>query len=243
MLFQINLCGVRPEETANSNRIYPVEGYGTYNYALKTNIGTLKNLSLPHSFRMCFDNFAEYMTDAGGKGLYKRAKATISSDAEQKPAYNGEKGQDRVIGSVGRWYAGYALPTTTVAVYKDLNLSDAQVANAISQKDKSKILSNGYIIVTFDIMSKAGTDPYLQYYGPEARFQQGADLGEEITPSTSTNPSIDLNKPEIDWKDRNSPTIEITLPSGKPAIVPKSAVSLFESDTSVQIDTRSDIIY
>ena len=234
MLFQINSYGVKSEETTNSNRIYPLEGYERYNYSSKINIGTLKGLSLPHSFRLCYDNFLEYMTD-GGKGLYKKDKATISSNAAEKTPYAGEPGQDRVIGSVGRWYAGYALPATTVAIDKSLKLSDTQAVQAITRKDKSIVLSNGYIIVSFDIKTKDKNKvDYLKYYGPEARFLTTADLGEEV-------PGKDI--PEIIWNPKESPSLKITLPNGKPAIVPTSSVSLFESDTSVQIDTRSDIIY
>ncbi len=239
MLYQIQYYGVSPQELINSTRIYPIEGYGKYNYSLKINIGTLKSLSLPHSFRLCYDNFLEYMTNNSGKGLYKKVQNEIVSDAS-KTATNGESGQDRVVGSVGKWYAGYALPITTIAVEK--GIPESQAIEAIAKKDKTMILTDGYILVTFDIKSKNNLNGYLKYYGPEARFKTGPKTSEEILEEDNVV-GIDLSKPEIDWREPDIHSLEIILPNGRPARVPNGVVSMFEAGISTQVDNTMDIIY
>lgn len=228
--------GIPSQELSDSNRIYPNEGISKYNYSSKVNIGTLSALKLPHSLRMCYNNFDEYMTDNRGQGLYKQIKQDISTDAKTTSPYSSETGEDRVIGSVGRWYAGYALPTTTVAFSS--SIPENQAIGALNRNDKSKALTDGYIIVLFDIKSLANNGDYLKYYGPEARFTTGENAGQE----DKGNP----DKPVIDWtKDKTTPEgkLSITLPNGKSARVPNGAVTMYEAGANIQIETKEDIIY
>lgn len=218
---------VDSQEITDSNKIYPIEGYTRYNYSNKVNIGTLRSLNLPHSMRMCYNNFIEYMTDNGGEGLYKQTKDNIIENAKT----SSEGGSDRVVGSVGRWYAGYALPTTTVAV--DPSLTDARAIEAIRSNDTSKLFKNGYIIVVFNISTNNNSSKYLKYYGPEARFTSGSDIGKEDKTKED---------PVINWTTPNG-MMTITLPNGKTATVPNGAVTMYESDTSIQIENTKDIVY
>ncbi len=159
---------IPPIEKQDSQKVYPIEkkmsmysrwiGNVPYNYSNKVSIGTFKQMVLPHTLRFVFDNFDEYVIGKGN--LYKKNKDSISNDAAIAGVENGD---DRVLGSVGRWYTGYTLPQTTVAVPKNIDPNNKP----------GEILKNGYILVSFGIKSRDNGNEYLLYHGPETDFDQG----------------------------------------------------------------------
>ena len=189
---------VPPQEMTDSSRIYslkeekganPADSYqygpyeygigGPYNYRNAVPAGHLRLLTLPHSLRLTFNNFVEYMR------LFKKDQASISADA---------KSTDRVIGSVGRWYAGYILPASTIAVPK----------NTPQDKITSSVLKNGYILVSMNFIGKEsnGTD-YLLYDGPKVE-QITLPNGKTITPPDGIDPIIIY---ETDYRAQNDSDI------------------------------------
>ena len=226
---------VDPIETTNSNRIYPLEINKKYNYGLKVNIGSFAHLSMPHSLRLTYNNMNEYKTD-GGLGLYKQTKSQIEANAKQQVATlgfnNSETGEDMVTGSVGRWYAGYALPGTTVAVPK--NNSNPNTATSLPGTP----YKGGYILVGMDFKTQdtsTGTPvDYLQYNGPRAINQ-------------TTKREEETNVPEKDWTKPFNPSNpdsykEVTIQDVPSKVkVPNNIVAIFETDYSAQGDVTSVI--
>ncbi|MBR3280436.1 MAG: hypothetical protein IKI57_01140 [Clostridia bacterium] len=251
--------GVDPIEFTNSTRIYPLETFtpepinktkiGKYNYSLKVNVGDLSKLKLPHSLRLVYNNMNEYQTDNGGRGLYGRTASQIINDAGyskqrfvSKYGFDGnETNADFITGSVGHWYVGYALPTTTVAV-----------APNADPNNPANIKKEGYILVRFDIISdhKEEDDPqYLQYKGPEYLNETKGGT-EYILPEKEKDPGKDWTKPEpgLEWPtDKTNPNKKkrITLPGTNGPItvdVPTDTVAIFETDySSSQTDINSVI--
>jgi len=250
--------GVDPVELTNSTRIYPLETFtpepinktkiGKYNYGLKVNVGDLAKMKLPHSLRLVYDNMNEYQTDNGGRGLYKRTASQIVTDATNSKNYfvtkygfdSAESTKDFVTGSVGHWYAGYALPITTVAVTPGSN----------PNTNPNSIKKGGYILVRFDVLSQheqESNPDYLQYKGPE--YLNPSKGGTEyILPEKETDNTKDWTKPEpgLEWPT-NKPTPEktktITLPGTNGPIsvtLPTDTVAVFETDyTSAATDLTS----
>ncbi len=214
---------ILPIEKQNSQKIYPIEkrigayanwiGNVPYNYSNKVAIGTFKKMLLPHTLRFVFDNFDEYV--AGKGNLYKKDRASIISDATLAGQENGD---DRVVGSVGRWYTGYTLPQTTVAVRPGSN----------PNTNPGDIKKNGYILVSFGIKSRDrnGNEEYLLYHGPETKLPDG-----------TTNDGV----PTPDWTT-NTPN-PIKLPTGKDANVPPDAIALYESNYSAATDRVQGMDY
>ena len=198
------LLKVKPQELSDSNRIYPLELNGLrYNYSLKVNIGTFTNMKLPHSLRLAYNNMTEYMMDFGGEGLYKQPKAQIEANAKPVVTYEeygfnpNENGSDVVTGSVGRWYAGYALPSTTVAVEKKTtNPASTSTLPGTQLKD-------GYILVGMNIKTKntpdvkviGGTD-YLKYNGPRSINEATGKEQDTKVPEHDWDKPFDPNKPD-----------------------------------------------
>lgn len=138
---------VPAQEFTDSTRIYG----NKYNYSLGVKIGTFAKMNLPHSLRLCYNNFAEYTNKLYGKGSTENS---ISNNAGTR---------DTVIGSVGHWYAGYRLPASTRAIPVGSDINTAIKNNSF--------LTDGYIVVKFDIKTKyqnaSGNWDYLQYMGLE----------------------------------------------------------------------------
>lgn len=151
---------VAVQELSDSARIYK----NKYNYSLSVNIGTFAKMNLPHSLRLCYNNFTEYINALYGKGATEKS---ISSNAGTK---------DTVIASVGHWYAGYRLPASTKAIPAGSDINAAVKNNSF--------LTDGYIVVKFDIKTKyqnnSGNYDYLQYVGPEALNEAGDNTGKLI---------------------------------------------------------------
>lgn len=148
------------QEFVDSTRIYNSK----YNYSLGVNVGTFAKMNLPHSLRLCYNNFAEYINTLYGRGSTENS---ISTNAGNR---------DTVIGSVGHWYAGYRLPASAKAILKGSDITTAIKNN--------KVLTEGYILVKFDLKTKyqnnSGNYDYLQYMGPEAINEAGNNTGELI---------------------------------------------------------------
>ena len=187
---------VAAQEFVDSNRIYKTELGKVYNYSVGVSIGTFAKLNMPHSLRLCYNNFAEYVNALYGIGSTENS---ISNNAGTR---------DNVIGSVGHWYAGYRLPASTKAVAKGSNIQDAIKNN--------KLLTDGYILVKFNIKTKyenqTGNYDYLQYMGPEALNEAGEPTGTLIQ----------------DWTEGG--TQEIILPNGNKATVPIGSVAIYEAN-------------
>ena len=237
---------VAPIEMTNSNRIYPIETVpGTpYNYSLGVNAGTLAKMTLPHNLRFCYDNFAEYV---GPTGLYKNSKEEIINNAKNSATgFNpAETGEDIVIGSVGHWYAGYALPSSTVAVKKDT--PTPQAVKALQNQDPTLTYRSGYIMVGMNITGRSSkrnggtTGPinpaestdYVEYTGPK--------------PLDANGKEIQSAQPEIDWgadykynPNDASTYVLRDLPGVATKVkVPNHVIAMFESDYSTSIDTSS----
>ena len=134
----------------------------TYNYNENVKIGKLPKLNIPENLRLCYNNFSEYVNE-----LYKKSQAEIILDATNGLAYDEEKfnrvvdGNSVVKASVGHWYAGYRLPSSTIAVPKGTGQREIINNPEIAKK-------NGYILVKFDIIGKDNTENYLKYIGPKA---------------------------------------------------------------------------
>jgi hypothetical protein len=176
-------------EKNDSLRIYPLEKLSPlvpdivpYNYSTKVNIGKLSGLKLPHYMRLAYNNFEEYISDsAGNLGLYKQKEMASKYGTSETALIAGnaamtkndvfkDGGNDFVIGSVGHWYAAYTLPTTTVAVPRGEN----------PNTNPSSVLRNGYISVSFNIMTKKDDSSYLIYTGPKAEYDPDGTTPEQV---------------------------------------------------------------
>lgn len=184
------------QEFVDSTRIYKTEYNKVYNYGLGVKIGTFAAMNLPHDLRLCYNNFTEYVNALYGKGSTEKS---ISNNAGTR---------DNVIGSVGHWYAGYRLPSSTKVVTKGADINEAV--------KKNSFLTDGYILVKFDIKTKyqnnSGNYDYLQYMGPEAINEAGETTGKLIK----------------DWT--KSETQTIILPNGNQSVVPVGSVALYEAN-------------
>lgn len=210
---------VPSQEFVDSNRIYQQEYGKIYNYNLGVTIGNFAKTNLPHSLRLCYNNFAEYVNALYGKGS---TESSISSNAGTR---------DNVIGSVGHWWAGYRLPASTIAVK----------TGETPKADKSNALKNGYILVKFNIITKSPKtnteDPvageagnnYLRYLGPEA-------LNEKLEETGKLDPNYTWPTPGKNT-DPN-PTHPGTLPSGTPTNYPNGSVAIFDADLKSSNDSE-----
>lgn len=127
-----------------------------FNYGLTIDTGSFARMVLPENLRLCYNNFAEYLTN----------KTYGNASAEQ--IWGNAGGRDNVIDSVGHWYAGYRLPASTRALPKGTNIKNIPNLN-----DNSKeFLKDGYILVKFEMKTIYkniyGEWEYLAYMGPEA---------------------------------------------------------------------------
>ena len=177
---------------------------GQYNYSQDVYVGSFSKMNLPENLRLCYNNLLEYASDLNGDKLYGNSKATIISNATS---------EDRIIESVGHWYAGYRLPASTRAVSKEQTISEA-IAN-------NSFLSGGYILVKFNIVTRyknsVGDWEYLEYMGPEALNESGSLV--------------------VDWTKGG--TQEITLPNGKSATVPVGTIAIYETDLRSSNDVET----
>lgn len=202
---------VSQQEKIDSNKIYKTK----YNYNLSVNIGTFANMHMPHSLRLCYNNFEEYVkklygTNSTKSSIIENAKLTSYSDE------NGG-GENIVIGSVGHWYAGYRLPASTIAVTPGTKVTASNM-DSVKKKD-------GYILVKMNIKTNYETWEYLKYTGPEA-LNEGS------------------NTPTVDWEksydpNNSSNSEEVTLPNGKPAKVPNGTIIIYDSDLRSTNDAES----
>ena len=202
---------VPSQEFVDSNRIYQQEYGRVYNYSVGVKIGNFAKTNLPHSLRLCYNNFAEYVNKLYGTGS---TESSISNNAGTR---------DNVIGSVGHWWAGYRLPASTIAVPK----------GTTPTADKSNALKNGYILVKFNIVTKSPTDSstdpvagepgnnYLRYLGPEALNEAGEETGTPDPTYKWPNPGNN-NNPE--------PTHPGKTPPGTPTDYPNGSVAIFDAD-------------
>ena len=211
-------------ERTDSARIYNLEIGSAYNYANIVKIGTFANMVLPHSLRLCYNNFNEYTI--GNGNLYGKAEAQISADALATKRAPAETGRDNVIGSVGHWYAGFYLPNTTVAVTPG---TDIKKATAGGQTKK-----NGYILVRFGLKTKFNEWDYLKYNGPDALNEGDYNnrgpwvqiVGGQLKP--------------IDYPQSNptkTTSEKVQLPNGQPGIVPKGTIIMYETDLKANVDS------
>ena len=211
------------QEIIDSRRIMIDQVGVTYTYNQNVPIGQLPALKMPEKLRLCYNNFAEYINR-----LYGKSEAGITADANGGLSYSTGKydavnnGKDTVIASVGHWYAGYRLPSSTIAVPKGTTVNQILRNPNIAKK-------NGYILVKFDIVGKNGDEDYLRYTGPESitepgQYTKDEDGKEQKWQDPQGNP------------DPTSPKQDIELPNGKPAIVPDGSVILFETDLKANND-------
>ena len=211
------------QEIIDSRRIMIDQVGVTYTYNQNVPIGQLPALKMPEKLRLCYNNFAEYVNR-----LYGKSEAGITADANGGLSYSTGKydavnnGKDTVIASVGHWYAGYRLPSSTIAVPKGTTVNQILRNPNIAKK-------NGYILVKFDIVGKNGDEDYLRYTGPESitepgQYTKDEDGKEQKWQDPQGNP------------DPTSPKQDIELPNGKPAIVPDGSVILFETDLKANND-------
>lgn len=200
-----------------------------YTYNENVRIGKLPELQIPEKLRLCYNNFAEYANK-----LYGKPEGGIAIDAANGLDYSVGKydkvtdGINVVKASVGHWYAGYRLPSSTIAVPKGTTANDLARNPDLAKK-------NGYILVKFDIIGKNGTEDYLRYTGPEA-----------INESTGNNTGEydkDPNNEPKQWQDPDgtapngtNPNQPVTLPNGKSANVPDGTVLIFETDLRANND-------
>lgn len=223
---------VATSEILDSQRIMKKTIEVAYTYTENVNIGSMPKLNLPEKLRLCYDNFEEYVDK-----LYKKNKAGIIADAAGRFEYTDKgykkvtNGQDTVIASVGHWYAGYRLPSSTIAVPKGTTPAQILANSNIIKKD-------GYILVKFDIVGKSGEEEYLRYTGPESINEETKDNTGEYVKDEDGN--------EMKWQDPSgnndptSPTQDIDLPNGKPAIVPDGAAIIFDADLRANNDYESE---
>ena len=224
---------VAVSELTDSQRIMKNTIGVKYTYAENVNIGAMPALSLPDKLRLCYNNFAEYVNK-----LYKKNEAGIIADAAGRFVYTDSdfnkvtNGRDTVIASVGHWYAGYRLPSSTVAVPKGTTASQLISNPGLAKKE-------GYILVKFDLVGKYGIYDYLRYTGPESI--------NETTKDNTGEYEKDKNGKDMKWQDpttgnpdSTSPTIPITLPNGKPAVVPDGTVMMFETDLRANSDYETE---
>ena len=200
-----------------------------YTYNENVNIGKLPKLQIPEKLRLCYNNFIEAVQ------LYGKPEGGIVVDAANGLDYSTGKydrvtdGLNVVKASVGHWYAGYRLPSSTIAVPKGTTPTDIARNPNLAKK-------NGYILVKFDIVGKNGTEDYLRYTGPEA-------INEGTKDNTGEYPKDPNNEPK-QWQDPdgsapdgpNNPNQPIELPNGKDATVPDGTVIIFESDLRANND-------
>ena len=211
------------QEIIDSRRIMIDQVGVTYTYNQNVSIGQLPALKMPEKLRLCYNNFAEYVNR-----LYGKSEAGITADANGGLSYSTGKydavnnGKDTVIASVGHWYAGYRLPSSTIAVPKGTSVNQILRNPNIAKE-------NGYILVKFDIVGKNGDEDYLRYTGPESITEPG-------------NYTKDEDNKEQKWQDPQgnpdptSPKQDIDLPNGKTGIVPDGTVILFETDLRANND-------
>lgn len=224
---------VAASELVDSQRIMKNTIGVIYTYAENVNIGSMPELSMPEKLRLCYNNFKEYVN-----ALYKKTEAGIIADAAGRFEYTDSHfnkvtgGRDTVIASVGHWYAGYRLPSSTVAVPKGTTVSQL-----ISNPDIAK--DGGYILVKYDIVGKHGPYDYLRYTGPESINEDtGDNTGEyEKDPNGKDKKWQD---PTTGNPDPSSPTIPVTLPNGKPAVVPDGTILIFETDLRANNDYETE---
>lgn len=196
-----SFMNVASQELIDSVRIKQ----GKYNYSQDVNVGGFSKMNLTENLRLCYNNLLEYATDLNGDKLYGNTKKTIINNATS---------EDRIIESVGHWYAGYRLPASTKAVSIEQTINEAVSNNSF--------LSGGYILVKFNIVTRykntVGDWEYLEYMGPESINDKG-----ELA---------------VDWTDENA-TQEITLPNGKTATVPFGVVAMYETDLRSSNDVEN----
>lgn len=202
-----------------------------YIYSENVYLGYFAKLSMAEKLRLCYNNFAEYI---GSNGMYKKDKYSIAADAVNGHSYTNDwapgtswvrlnnNGEQTVIGSVGHWYAGYRLPSSTVAVASGIK-PDAIL------KDSSLIKENGYILVKFKIKTKYNTYDYLEYLGPESLNEAGDNTGNFVK---------DENGTTLNWND-TSKTQKVKLPDGTVADVPIGTVAVFETNYRASDDVES----
>ena len=212
---------VATSELIDSQRIMKQQIGVLYTYAENVLIGKLPNLNIPEKLRLCYNNFAEY-----ANALYGKSIDAISADANGGLAYSTGKYdrvnnvKDTVIASVGHWYAGYRLPSSTIAVPTGTPIKDVISNPNIAKK-------NGYILVKFDIVGKNGEEDYLKYTGPESITEPGShDKDEDNEVQQWPNPST----------PSGTPTQNIDLPNGNDGVVPDGIVILFETDMKANND-------
>ena len=217
---------VDKNEIIDSTRIMKQQIGVLYTYVENVLIGMLPDLNIPEKLRLCYNNFLEYKNITG---LYGKSEAEISNDANGGLSYSTGKydkvnnGRDTVIASVGHWYAGYRLPSSTIAVPK------GTTANQIL-RNPDVIKKNGYILVKFDIVGKSGDDDYLRYTGPESITEPG---------SYDKNPDGTDKKwqdPETGNPDTVSPNQQVKLPNEETGIIPDGITILFETDLKANND-------
>lgn len=223
---------VATSEVLDSQRIMKKTIEVAYTYTENVNIGSMPSLNLPEKLRLCYNNFAEYVDK-----LYKKNEAGIIADAAGRFEYTDKgynkvtNGRDTVIAAVGHWYAGYRLPSSTIAVPKGTTATQI-----LSTPDLIK--KGGYILVKFDIVGKSGDEDYLRYTGPESINEETNDNTGEYVKDEDEN--------EMKWQDPTgnpdptSPTQDITLPNGSTAIVPDGATIMFETDLRANNDYESE---
>ena len=175
-------------------------------------------MNIPHDLRLCFESYADYGEYDGIAKIYGRPKETIINEAQTDAVkrFARSNGNDHVIGSVGHWFVGYQLPSSTVAVPVGANIKTATTQN--------QTLRNGYILIKMNIKTKdPSRNDYLQYKGPESLNEaQKSNWNKEYTPADLTNNN--LLKP-------------ITLPNGTPNVkVPIGTIAIYETDQRANND-------
>ncbi len=199
---------VPAQEMIDSNKIYTTK----IDYTKDVSVGTFAHMYLPHDLRLCYNNFAEYVGKLYGSNSTKAS--IVGNAASTSYANETGGGENIVIGSVGHWFAGYRLPSSTVAVDPGTTVTSANM-DSVKKKD-------GYILVRMVIKSKFDSWDYLQYIGPEALNENG-----EVT---SPNPKEDWTKPIIK---------QAILPNGKPANVPGGTIVIYDADLRSSNDYES----
>lgn len=199
-----------------------------YTYNENVRIGKLPKLQIPEKLRLCYNNFVEAVQ------LYGKPEGGIVVDAANGLDYSVGKydkvtdGTNVVKASVGHWYAGYRLPSSTIAVPKGTTVNELNRNPNLAKK-------NGYILVKFDIIGKNGTEDYLRYTGPEAINEATKDNTGEYDKDPNNEPK-QWQDPDGTTPDGTNPTQPVTLPNGKPADIPDGTVLIFETDLRANND-------
>ena len=216
---------VAKSEIIDSTRIMKQQVGVLYTYAQEVLIGKLPSLNIPEKLRLCYNNFAEYVSNGSGPKLYGKPEAAIANDATGGLSYSTGKydkvnnGRDTVIASVGHWYAAYRLPSSTVAVKPGTTAKQIMTNPNVIKK-------NGYILVKFDIVGKNGDEDYLRYTGPESIMEPGTFEDDRKWQDPSGNP------------DPTNPNQPVQLPNNKPGTIPDGTVILFETDWRANNDSE-----